>query len=227
MTLQWVGSPNYEKGREGHAPTDIVLHWIGGNLAAADAVFANPASQVSATFGIEETTEHQYVHEADTSWNAGTHAENLVSISIEHSAAPGRPASAQTVTTSVNRIVTLIRGIPTLSVDRIWPHDRFVDTECPGTLPVAAMISRVRTILGNNPPPHTDPVKYPGLLQLGSTGAGVHTLQQQLAWKFGYHIAIDAMFGPATQTAVYAFQRSRGLTVDGIVGPLTWARLWG
>jgi hypothetical protein len=153
MTLQWVGSPNYEKGREGHAPTDIVLHWMDGTLAAAGAVFANPATQVSATYGIEDTTEHQWVNIADTSWNAGTHAENLISVSIEHSADPKRPASASTITTSVNRMVTLIRTVPTLSVDRIYPHNRFVATDCPGTLPIAAMINRVRAILNNPFPP--------------------------------------------------------------------------
>jgi murein L,D-transpeptidase YcbB/YkuD len=226
MTLLWVGSPNFEKGREGHHPTDIVLHWIGGTLSAADAVFANAATELSATFGIENTTEHQYVDVANTSWNAGTHAENLVSVSIEHSAQPGRAASAQTVTTSVNRMVTLIKTVPTLSVNRIYPHNRFFNTMCPGTLPIGAMIERVRAILNgpNTNPPNNPP--YPGLMQLGSVGPGVHNLQQELAWKFGYHIVIDGIFGTNTQNAVYAFQKSRGLTVDGVVGPLTWARLW-
>ena len=226
MTLQWVGSPNYEKGREGHPPTDIVLHWIGGTLAACDAVFANPNTQVSATYGIENTTEHQYVDVANTSWNAGTHPENVVSVAIEHSADPKRPASVATINTSVNRMVTLIKTIPTLSVDRIYPHNRFFNTMCPGTLPIGVMIDRVRAILnGPNPNPPNHP-PYPGLLQLGSIGPGVHNLQQELAWKFGYHIAIDGIFGTNTQAAVCAFQLAKGLSVDGLVGPLTWAKLW-
>src|ERR1035437_4677824 len=107
MGLTWVGSPNYQKGREGLAPVDIVLHWMDGTLADTDTVFANPKTQVSATYGIEDTTEHQFVDVLNTSWNAGTHAENLVSVSIEHSASPDRPASAATINTSVNRMVTL------------------------------------------------------------------------------------------------------------------------
>jgi peptidoglycan hydrolase-like protein with peptidoglycan-binding domain len=226
MGLAWVGTPNFEKGREGHAPTDIVLHWMDGTLAGADARFANPAEQVSATYGIENTTEHQYVQIADTSWNSGSKAENLISVSIEHSAAPGRPASAATIATSVNRMVTLIRTVPTLSVDRIWPHNRFYATECPGTLPVAAMIAAVRTTLHGNPAPTPAPPNGPPYIGYpvweGHCSAYLtKMIQTRLS------IPADGIWGPITDSAVRGFQRSHGLTVDGIVGPQTWSELWG
>ncbi len=35
----------------------------------------------------------------------------------------------------------------------------------------------------------------------------------------------DGIFGPLTESAVKAFQQSKGLADDGIVGPLTWPQL--
>jgi hypothetical protein len=39
-------------------------------------------------------------------------------------------------------------------------------------------------------------------------------------------IAADGKFGPATETAVRQFQGKQGIAVDGVVGPLTWSRLF-
>lgn len=63
-------------------------------------------------------------------------------------------------------------------------------------------------------------------LQLGSTGSMVKTLQIRLnVWNFQPHLAVNGDFGPAAEAAVENFQAAEGLTVDGIVGPATWAEL--
>ena len=58
----------------------------------------------------------------------------------------------------------------------------------------------------------------------GDCGAGVSFIQERLG-LLGFPVAIDGRFGPGTETAVKNFQSSRGITVDGIVGPATWDKL--
>ena len=60
---------------------------------------------------------------------------------------------------------------------------------------------------------------------IGSNGPEVSAVQKLLKDKFGYNIAVDGAFGPATNGAVKDFQSNNGLTVDGIVGPNTWKQL--
>jgi len=63
-------------------------------------------------------------------------------------------------------------------------------------------------------------------LSLGSTGDDVKRLQRILVVTKLYDWThIDGDFGPHTRDAVEAFQSSNGLSVDGIVGPNTWAAL--
>ncbi|MBZ4415047.1 peptidoglycan-binding protein [Myxococcus sp. RHSTA-1-4] len=70
--------------------------------------------------------------------------------------------------------------------------------------------------------PKADPI-----LKEGSRGDAVKELQMLLA-RAGFSAgAADGIFGAMTKTAVMNFQRARGLTVDGIVGPATWAALRG
>ncbi len=58
------------------------------------------------------------------------------------------------------------------------------------------------------------------LLSVGSTGNEVKELQRKLNVT-----PVDGIFGPITYEAVIKFQSENGLRVDGIVGPLTAAKL--
>jgi len=63
------------------------------------------------------------------------------------------------------------------------------------------------------------------LLEKGSTGEAVRQLQQALK-DLGYDPgAINGRFGDETESAVKAFQRDWQLTVDGIVGDITWRNI--
>lgn len=69
------------------------------------------------------------------------------------------------------------------------------------------------------------PAKLPTLL-LGSRSSDVKTLQEMLNAK-GYNAgSVDGIFGRNTRAAVLAFQNANGLAADGIVGKLTWAKLY-
>lgn len=48
---------------------------------------------------------------------------------------------------------------------------------------------------------------------------------QQALNNHGYHLVVDGIWGSKTEEAVRAFQADNGLTVDGIVGPATRAKL--
>ena len=63
-------------------------------------------------------------------------------------------------------------------------------------------------------------------LRMGSRGTDVVYLQQLLnAGRYGAEIDEDGIFGADTLAVVKYFQEYHGLTVDGIVGPMTWAAL--
>lgn len=61
-------------------------------------------------------------------------------------------------------------------------------------------------------------------LDQGDKGAAVEDLQTKLS-AAGHDLQIDGDFGKATEAAVMAFQKSKGLKVDGIAGPATMRAL--
>ncbi len=71
-----------------------------------------------------------------------------------------------------------------------------------------------------------DSAPPPADLRLGSRGEPVRDLQRRLA-GLGRPVPVDEIgaFGDATERAVRAFQEARGLRVDGICGPETWAAM--
>lgn len=57
-------------------------------------------------------------------------------------------------------------------------------------------------------------------LRNGSSGDQVRILQSLLT-AAGFATAVDGAFGPVTESKVRSYQASRGLTADGVVGPIT------
>lgn len=75
-------------------------------------------------------------------------------------------------------------------------------------------------------------IKYPGyLIKYGASGEDVTLIQTWLdglskVYSFIPEVSIDGIFGPKTLDAVIMFQTWAGLIADGVVGPLTWDRLY-
>jgi peptidoglycan hydrolase-like protein with peptidoglycan-binding domain len=65
---------------------------------------------------------------------------------------------------------------------------------------------------------------FPSLKQ-GLCGPEVEYLQRQLQAAGFFEGTVDGVFDAKTKAAVMAFQRARGLEVNGIAGPKTWAAL--
>jgi hypothetical protein len=67
---------------------------------------------------------------------------------------------------------------------------------------------------------------YPGtLLKKEATGASVKAVQRELTNQ-GYPCDDESNFGDRTLDCVVRFQTEHGLQADGIVGPLTWEKLF-
>ena len=130
----WKTTENYTSGRDGTAIDRIVIHYIVGTLAAADATFANSSSGVSAHYGIGEGSLHQYVSELNTAWHAGNFPMNQRSIGIEHSASPDRAPSESTYEISIDLCTQLCQDYGLDPQTQIIPHNLVVATACPGTV---------------------------------------------------------------------------------------------
>lgn len=63
-------------------------------------------------------------------------------------------------------------------------------------------------------------------LKAGSQGTEVSELQATLKLLGYYSGTVDGLYGESTANAVTQFQQAAGLRPDGVVGPVTWNRLF-
>ncbi len=115
--------------------------------------------------------------------------------------------------------ITEIFDIPTQAAVRVFQTDSNLSVD--GVVGPQTWTALDLAVDALSPvPPVTRPT-----LRLGDTGPFVQQLQEMLASLGFYSGPIDQSFGSLTEQAVRAFQRTHGLTADGIVGPRTWAAL--
>jgi len=56
-------------------------------------------------------------------------------------------------------------------------------------------------------------------------GNDVRTWQMRMVAR-GWRLSADGWYGPESEKVCRAFQKEKGLAVDGVVGPKTWAAAW-
>ncbi|MGW8885190.1 peptidoglycan-binding protein [Streptomyces sp. NPDC055749] len=227
----WVpaSSANYAKGRS--ATVDkVVVHVTQGSYAGSISWFQNPASQVSAHYVIRSSDGQitQTVRDSDTAWHA--RSANASSLGIEHEGWVDNPSWFTD---------TMYRSSAALTkhlCDRYGiPKDRahiIGHSEAPGNDHTDPGVHwnwtyYMQLVGGDTGGPGSDGLSFPSYStqQSGSTGPQVTAVQKLLNTQ-GYGAgAEDGVFGPGTKSAAQAFQRARGLTADGVVGPKTWTAL--
>lgn len=158
MNIIQKPSPNQDSNRT--MVDRVVIHWMAGTLAAADAVFSKP-NGTSAHYGIEDNLVHQYVEESRVAYHAGNYSMNQRSVGIEHSAQPGRDASEATYKTSGELLAGICKRhhIP-LDRAHIIKHSQVVATQCPGTIDLDKLISIAQSFTNSAPPMNNDRRPY-------------------------------------------------------------------
>lgn len=180
MSLQknFIHSPNYTKGRNGYKPIAIVIHIMEGTLIGTDSWFLDPASQVSAHYGIGKMGDlHQYVDEENTAWHAGrVNAPswtlikkqddannpyidpNFYTVGIEHEGYENTDWTDQMYQTS-SRLIAEIAKTWDITLDRnhvIGHHEIYSLKSCPGTKVDFDKLIQM-AISGNSPNPIPTP----------------------------------------------------------------------
>ena len=145
---------NFAAGRQGVAIDRIVLHTMVGWISAADARFHDPASHVSAHFGVRvDGALWQWVGVQDTAYHAGDFTTNLSSIGIEHED-QGDPqiirpdalyarSAALVAQFSKEYSIPLKRGF---GGPGIYNHQQVSATACPDALDTDRIICLARAI---------------------------------------------------------------------------------
>lgn len=118
-------SDNYTRGRAGQPVKVLVVHVMAGSERGTRAWFNNPASNVSAHYGISNAGDiEQFVELGDTAWHSGKWDWNLKTVGIEHEGRPPgwSPTAAQYAASVALAVALCVRFGIVPSAATIIPH---------------------------------------------------------------------------------------------------------
>lgn len=108
-------------------------------------------------------------------------------------------------------------------------HRDFISTSCPGSILYGMVKDRSLEGTVSSPKPSGAkpwPGRYLRLQRPYMNGSDVKWVQDRLNAKGASpKLAEDGVYGPKSEGEVRDYQKSHNLSVDGIVGPKTWASL--
>jgi peptidoglycan hydrolase-like protein with peptidoglycan-binding domain len=222
------------------------LHHQAGN---GDPAGVYESRRVSAHFWIPKTGDPvQHVDTGIRAWHGGTDALNGSGIGVETEGCPIDPWAEPLTENQLTVFGELMawahqtHGIPLqLSEDAWTPGLNY--HRCPGGYPTgcpcdvrvnarAEILSRAGGVpvspvplppTGAGAPPW--PGRYFELVDPLMSGADIAQWQAQMAVR-GWQLAADGWYGSQSEAVCVQFQDEKGLTVDGVVGPDTWAAAW-
>jgi N-acetyl-anhydromuramyl-L-alanine amidase AmpD len=227
---RWVAahSSNYTPGRSS-AITHVVVHVTQGSYAGSISWFQNPSSNVSAHYVIRSSDGEvtQTVRDRDTAWHA--RSGNPYSIGLEHEGYVDNPSwftdAMYRSSAALTRHLCDRYGIPK-DRSHIVGHVEVPGNDHTDPGPNWNWTYYMQLVRDGDA---TAPVQLNftsySTLRSGSTGAQVKAVQHLLNQRGFDAGTVDGVFGPGTESAVRAFQSSRSLTADGVVGARTWTAL--
>ncbi|MFE9777575.1 peptidoglycan-binding protein [Streptomyces sp. NPDC005775] len=228
----WVPADpnNFTPGRTA-AIDKVVIHVTQGSYAGSISWFQDPVSEVSAHYVVRSSDGQitQMVRDSDTAYHA--RSANASALGIEHEGFIDDPSwftdSMYRSSAALTAHLCDRYGIPK---DRahIMGHVEVPGNDHTDPGPYWDW-SRYMELVGGSGDGGTgaDGVSFTAYATQGSgsTGAQVKAVQTLLNTQ-GYPAGeADGTFGPATLSAVKAFQTARGLDADGVVGSRTWTAL--
>lgn len=163
-------------------------------------------------------------HAGAGAWNGVTAGNSsLIGIEAENAGTPADPWPAVQMEAYARGVAAILTHIGASSIMAVGhkeyalPKGRKIDP----SFDMVQFRKSVSAIMAGGPaakaPDPSEPAR--DMLRRGDNGESVIQLQKLLG------ILADGNFGPGTENAVRAFQASRGLAADGLVGPATWAAL--
>jgi LysM repeat protein len=126
-----------------------------GTLAGTDRVFKDAKRRIATNYGIQDTKVHQYVEDDDYAFGSGTTHSNRYGISIEHEGGQmlksgSRKKPTRTTHETSAKLCAMLskkHGMGELKVGgNVFPHKKFVATQCPGSLDLESIVKRANEI---------------------------------------------------------------------------------